>query len=243
PHNPVGKVFSKEELIRICHICCKHNVIVASDEIHQDFINEPYKHTVLANLNEKFEQNCIICTAPSKTFNIAGLKVSNIFIPNPELKKKYENELNRRGPSSVNSLGIAACIAAYKYGEQWLNQLKQYLKCNLDFVTGFINENLPKIKLVNPQGTYLIWIDCQNMGLDNEQLNSFFKDEAKLWLNHGDVFGVEGNGFQRINIATSRSVLEKAMNRIKTAYDVLFHEKQSDYEKEANIENLDNQEE
>lgn len=225
PHNPVGKVFTKEELIRICHICCKHKVIIASDEIHQDFIHEPYKHTVIANLNEKFEQCCVICTAPSKTFNIAGLKVSNVFIPNPDLKKIYDEELTRRGPSSVNTLGIAACIAAYKYGEPWLNQLKQYLKGNVDYVSSFINDNLPKIKLVNPQGTYLIWVDCRQMGLEHKKLNSFFKDDAKLWLNPGDVFGPEGEGFQRINIATSRSILEKAMNRLKTAYDVLFYEK------------------
>ena len=225
PHNPVGKVFTKEELIRLCHICCKHKVIIVSDEIHQDFVYEPNKHTVLANLNANFEQCCVVCTSPSKSFNIAGLKVSNIFIPNPELKKIFDEELIRRGPSSVNTLGIAACMAAYKYGSVWLDQLKDYLKGNIEFVEDYISQHMPRIKALKPQGTYLMWLDCSNMGLDNEQVNSFFKDEAKLWLNQGDVFRPEGQCFQRINIATSRSILQKAMDRIKTAYDVLYHDK------------------
>lgn len=227
PHNPVGKVFTKEELIKICHICCKNKVIIVSDEIHQDFIYEPYKHTVISNLNSKFEQCCVICTAPSKIFNIAGLKVSNVFIANPDLKKLYDEELTRRGPSSVNTLGMAACIAAYKYGDDWMVQLQGYIKSNVEFVSRFITQNLPRIKVINTQGTYLMWIDCNDMGLTYKQVNSFFKDEAKVWLNQGDIFGPEGEGFQRINIATSRSLLEKAMDRIKIAYDTLYHDKSS----------------
>lgn len=245
PHNPVGKVFTKEELIRMCHICCKHGVIIVSDEIHHDFVFAPHKHTVLANLNSNFEQSCVICTSPGKTFNITGLKASNIFIPNPELKKLYDEEMAKRGPGLVNTLGIAACVAAYRYGRPWLNKLLKYLQGNIEYVTEFINLNLPKIKVVQPQGTFLVWIDCKEMGLENSKLNNFFKDEAKIWLNPGDKFGQEGEGFQRINIATSRSILEKAMNRIKTAYDVLFYERKANSDdKETDnqsAENLDNE--
>ena len=144
-----------------------------------------------------------------KTFNITGLKASNIFIPNPELKKLYDEEMAKRGPGLVNTLGIAACVAAYRYGRPWLNKLLKYLQGNIEYVTEFINLNLPKFKVVQPQGTFLVWIDCKEMGLENSKLNNFFKDEAKIWLNPGDKFGPEGEGFQRINIATSRSILKR----------------------------------
>jgi cystathionine beta-lyase len=151
----------------------------------------------------------------------------------------------KRGPGLVNTLGIAACVAAYRYGRPWLNKLLKYLQGNIEYVTDFINLNLPKIKVVQPQGTFLVWIDCMEMGLENSKLNNFFKDEAKIWLSPGDKYGPEGEGFQRINIATSRSILEKAMNRIKTAYDVLFYERKANSDdKETDnqsAENLDNE--
>jgi len=227
PHNPVGRVFTKDELIRIGHICRKHNVIIVCDEIHEDFIYEPNRHIVIADLNSDFEQRCVICTAPSKTFNIAGLEISNIFIPNPDIRKRFKDELVRMSAGMVNSMGIIATMAAYKYGDEWLSQLLAYLKGNVDYVREFLTKNTPKIKLVEPEGTYLIWIDCKDMGMSNAQVNSFFKDEAKLFLDTGDIFGSEGECFQRINIGTNRKMLESAMNRIKCAYKKLFSDKEN----------------
>lgn len=239
PHNPVGKVFTKNELIRMAHICCKYKVLVVSDEIHQDFIYEPHTHTVLANLNEKFENNCVICTSPSKTFNIAGLKVSNTFIANPKLRKLYDDTLKACYNGGVNTLGMAACVAAYSSSGTWLKQVKTYIKKNLDYVTSFIEKNTPKIKVVKPQGTYLMWLDCHDMGLSPQEIDDFFKDDAKLWFNIGQRFGKDGEYFQRINLATGKYRLEEAMERMKKAYDHLYKEELEEKDVENEVDEID----
>jgi len=217
PHNPVGRVWTKEELTCLGDICVKHNVIVVADEIHADFIYEGHQHLVFANLKPEYLAQTITCTAPSKTFNLAGLQNSNIFIANESMRLKFKQEIIRSGYSQLNTLGLVACQAAYEGGAQWLDELKEYLSDNLTFVRRFLAEHLPQIKLVEPEGTYLIWLDCSGLGLNEEDLEELISNKAKLWLDGGLMFGPEGKGFQRINIACPRSVLEQAFTQLEQA--------------------------
>lgn len=217
PHNPVGRVWSREELARMGEICLKYNVIVVSDEIHADFVYPGFVHTVFADLKPEFSQNCVTCTAPSKTFNLAGLQVSNIFISNKELRDSFRKEIYRTGYSQLNTLGLTACYAAYTEGRPWLEELKSYLMKNVTYVKEFLQKELPEIRLVQPEGTYLLWLDFQALGLSEEELEDLIVGKAKLWLDRGTMFGPEGKGFQRINIACPRSTLEKAMNQLRHA--------------------------
>lgn len=218
PHNPVGRVWTREELERIGNICVKHNVIVISDEIHSDFVYDGYTHTVFANIKEEFEKISITCTAPSKTFNIAGLQISNIFIPDITLRKRFIHEKNASGYSQLNSLGLVAAKAAYKDGREWLEQVKAYIRGNLDFVRAYLQENLPDISLIEPQGTYLIWLDFRKYHLSEKERVEKIENEAKLWLDTGTMFGESGAGFERINLACPRSVLERAMENLKKVF-------------------------
>ncbi len=215
PHNPVGRVWTKEELERIGDICLKYKVFVISDEIHADFTYEGHKHIVFSTVKKEFEDNCIVCSAPTKTFNLAGLHISNIYIPNDSVRRKYKLEMDRIGYSQSNIMGIIACQAAYEYGDEWLTQLKQYLKTNLDFVRDYINISLKDLTLVEPEGTYLIWIDCRKLGLSNKELKELINIKAKVWVDDGYVFGQGGDGFIRINIACPQSTLKRALDNIK----------------------------
>ncbi len=217
PHNPVGRVWSEEELLKLGDICIRHGVIVVSDEIHADFIYEGYKHIVFAGLKPEFANAAITCTAPSKTFNLAGLQVSNIFIQDSSMRKSFQEEICRSGFSQLNTMGLVACQAAYRYGREWLEQLKTYLAGNLEFIRTFLNERLPRIRLVEPQGTYLVWLDFSDLGLSEQELEDLVSNRAKLWLDNGLMFGEEGKGFQRINIACPRQLLEKALTQLEKA--------------------------
>lgn len=221
PHNPVGRVWSREELQKVGDICLAHNVIIVSDEIHSDFVWGENKHTVFASLGEKYAQNCMVCTAPSKTFNIAGLQVSNIFIPNEDLRNAFRHEVAAAGYSQVNTLGLVACEAAYRYGEDWLTQVKTYIEANIRFVDAYLKSNLPQIKLLTPQGTYLIWLDCSALGFTAEDREQWLWHKAKLWLDGGGIFGPEGQAFERINVACPRSTLLQALEQLKKAVDEL----------------------
>ncbi len=198
-------------------ICQRHQVIVVSDEIHCDFTYPGYQHIVFSNIREEFASNTITCTAPSKSFNLAGLQVSNIFIQNEALRKKIKLEIAKSGYSQLNTLGLAACKAAYQYGEPWLTQLKSYLLGNLDYVREFLTEKLPMIKLIEPQGTYLIWLDFSALQLSRKELEELIVHKAKLWLDPGHIFGPEGEGFERINIACQRQTLAKALEQLHRA--------------------------
>ena len=215
PHNPVGRVWTREELERIGDICLKHNVFVISDEIHADFTYEGHKHIVFATVKKEFENNCIVCTAPTKTFNLAGLHISNIYIPNDDVRRKYKLEMAKIGYSQSNVMGIIACQAAYESGALWLKDLKQYLKSNLDFVRDYINNNLKDISLIEPEGTYLLWLDCRKLNLSNRELHDLINNKAKVWVDDGYVFGEGGSGFIRINIACPKQTLYKALENIK----------------------------
>lgn len=217
PQNPVGRVWTKEELTKMGEICIRHNVVIVSDEIHCDFTYPGFQHTVFANINDTFAENTITCTSPSKTFNLAGLQVSNIFIRNDRLRNKIINELDKSGYSQLNTLGLVACKAAYQYGGPWLEELKEYLLDNLNFVREFLKENLPMIKLIEPEGTYLIWLDFTKLNLTSGEMKELIVDKAKLWLDAGQIFGKNGVGFERINIACPRKLLQKAMEQLNTA--------------------------
>ncbi|MFQ9515888.1 MAG: MalY/PatB family protein [Eubacterium sp.] len=221
PHNPVGRVWKREELLKIGDICLKNHVIVVSDEIHSDFIYPGYKHTVFASLSKEIADITITCTAPSKTFNLAGLQISNIFVSNVELKRKLKKEIAAAGYSQVNIMGLAACQAAYEEGKEWLDQLKDYLMENVNFVRNYLKDNIPQVKLTEPEGTYLIWLDFRELNLEDKQLEDLIVNRAKLWLDSGSIFGDDGKGYQRINIACPRAILKQAMEQLKRAVDSL----------------------
>lgn len=217
PHNPVGRVWTKEELKRIAEICIKYNVIVVSDEIHEDFVFEGYVHTPFLNVDERLADICVTCTSPAKTFNLAGLQISNIIIPNSKLRSAFKQQINAAGYSQLNTIGIVACEAAYRYGGEWLEAVKKYLQGNLNFLRDYISHELPQIKLLEPEGTYLIWLDFRGLGLCERELEDLIVNKARLWLDSGSIFGKAGAGFERINIATSRTVLKEALDRIRDA--------------------------
>lgn len=217
PHNPVGRVWEETELRRVADLCLKYHVILASDEIHCDFTYPGHTHHVLASLDPGYEEITITCTAPSKTFNLAGLQASNIFIPNPELRKKFKRAMNAAGYSQLNVMGLVGCQAAYELGEEWLNELKAYLAENLTFVREFLEEKLPKIHLIEPEGTYLLWLDFRELKLSEEELEDLIVNDARLWLDSGSMFGSYGEGFERINIACPRATLAEALKRLYEA--------------------------
>ena len=221
PHNPVGRVWTAEELTAMGDICLKHGVLVVSDEIHADFVYPGHQHQVFAALKPEFSDITITCTAPTKTFNLAGLQISNIFISNPVLRRKFKHELHKIGYNEPNIMGLVACKAAYKNGEPWLEELKSYLISNLDYVREYLSNKLPKVHLVEPEGTYLIWLDCRELGLADKELEELIISKAGLWLDSGTMFGDGGEGFQRINIACPRVILERAMEQLKGAIDQL----------------------
>ncbi len=220
PHNPVGRVWSEAELRGVGDICLAHGVIVVSDEIHSDFVWEG-KHTVFAALGEKYAANCVICTAPSKTFNIAGLQISNIFIPDAALRKSFRKQVAAAGYSQVNTLGLVACEAAYRYGRDWLEQVKEYIQDNIDFTAAYLEQNLPQIKLIRPQGTYLVWLDCSELGLSAQEREQWLWHKAHLWLDGGGIFGAEGQAYERINVACPRTTLLQGLEQLKTAVEQL----------------------
>ena len=215
PHNPSRRVFTKDELIRIGDICLKHGVIVVSDEIHNDFIFEG-EHTVFANAKKEFEDISIICTSPSKTFNLAGMLISNILIPNPVLKRKFKTEVAAAGISQLGTLGLTAAQTAYEKGDEWYEAMLSYVRSNIEFVKEYTEKELPGVKFIDGEGTYLVWLDFRGTGLDPEEIDRRIIHEAKLWLDSGKVFGKIGDGFQRINVAAPRSVVEECLRRIKS---------------------------
>ncbi len=217
PHNPVGRVWTREELAKIGEICVKHQVIILADEIHCDFTFPGYKHTVLASLSEEIADITITCTAPSKTFNLAGLQISNLFIKNEELRGKFKKQIAATGYSQLNSLGLVGCQAAYEGGEEWLLQLKDYLKGNLDYMREFLEKELPYLHLIEPEGTYLIWVDFRELGMTEEEREDLIVNKAKLWLDSGAIFGADGEGFERFNIACPRETLTQALTQLRDA--------------------------
>ena len=217
PHNPVGRVWSVEELKRIGDICIKHDVVIFSDEIHADFVYEPNKHHVFASLGESYAANSVIATAPSKSFNIAGLQVSNIFIENKKLRDAFRNEIVKSGYSQLNTMGLVAARAAYESGKEWLDEVRAYIKDNLIFFRDYLKENIGELSLIEPEGTYLVWVDFRKLGLSEKQREDLIVNKAKLWIDSGAMFGVDGEGFERFNIACTREYLKMALDSLAKA--------------------------
>lgn len=216
PHNPVGRVWTREELIRTGEIILRNDAIIVSDEIHCELLFKDSKHTPFASISKEFEQCSVICMAPSKTFNLAGLHASSIIIPSARLRNRF-NEARDGIMPSVNILGLTALEAAYRYGDEWLAQLLNYLHGNLEFLMQYFKERIPKIKAIRPEGTYLVWLDCRELGLAPMSLRAIMREKARVGLDDGFLFGSSGDGFQRMNIACPRSVLEEALKRIEKA--------------------------
>ncbi len=215
PHNPVGRVWTKEELLKIGEICERNNVYVFADEIHSDFVYSTYKHYTFTNIKDTFKNFTITALAPSKTFNIAGLQLSNIIIFNKEIKEKYKHIFDCVAYHECNSLSIFSTIACYKYGEEWLNEFRLYLENNLNYLIKELN-GIKGVKVIKPEGTYLVWLDFRELGL-KDKLNDFVLNECKLYLNDGNMFGESGSGFMRMNIACQKNKIIDAVDRIKKA--------------------------
>lgn len=218
PHNPVGRVWSVEELEKVIAICRRHGVFVISDEIHCDFTYPGHSHTVVAKLAGDYLDHVIVCTSPSKSFNLAGLQLSHIFIPDEKVREAFKKELHIIPYDESGTLALIAGRAAYEKGADWMDELKSYLLENVRYVRGFLQEHLPKIKLIEPEGTYLLWLDFREYGLSTEELQRKMLHEAKIWLDEGTMFGEEGAGFMRVNIACPKVTLEKAMEQLKEVF-------------------------
>jgi cystathionine beta-lyase len=218
PHNPVGRVWTADELRRIARICAARGVIVVSDEIHADFVYAGHKHRVFAEVNPDFER-AVVCTSPSKSFNLAGLQFSDIFIPDRTLRTRFAAEIRAAGYSQLNSFGIVAAHAAYRCGGEWFDALLQYLAGNAAFIARYLSEHAPRIAFTPPQGTYLAWLDCRALRLDTAELDNLITERAGLWLDGGTIFGKEGKGFQRLNFACPRTTLSQALSRLSKAIE------------------------
>ena len=214
PHNPSGRVFTREELTRLGDICLKHGVIVVSDEIHNDFVFRG-EHTVFASVKKEFEDISIVCTSASKTFNLASMLISNIFIPNRKLRHSFRHQMDAAGLSQLGILGLVATQAAYEQGDEWYAQMLSYVKENIDYVREYTRNNLPGVRVVDGEGTYLVWLDFRDTGIPYQELDHRIIHDAKLWLDSGKIFGKLGEGFQRINVAAPRSTITECLERIK----------------------------
>lgn len=219
PHNPGGRVWTRSELKRIGEMCIKYDVIILSDEIHSDLIMKDYKHIPMASISDEIAERTICFMAPSKTFNIAGLSTSYLVISNEILRNKYEEVVQNLHVNFGNIFGTSALEAAYNFGEDWLKQLLIYVQANIDFTDDYLKKYIPEIKLIRPEATYLLWLDCHDLNMNNEELKSFMINKAKIGFNDGPTFGAGGEGFQRMNVACPLSTLAIALENLKNAVE------------------------
>ena len=214
PHNPVGRVWSRDELTRLGQICLENDVLVISDELHCDLVFKGYTHVPFATISDEFAQHSVTGVAPSKTFNLAGMQTSTLIIPNKGIQNLYLNGSIFR---LTNPFGIVALEAAYTHGEEWLDQLMDYLHGNILYLCEFVKKHLPRIDVIKPEGTYLVWMDFRSLELDSAALEDLMLNKAGIWLDEGYIFGKEGDGFERINVACPRSLLEKGLLKLENA--------------------------
>jgi cystathionine beta-lyase len=219
PHNPVGRVWTKEELNKVAEICMKYNVIMMVDEMHCDFIFPGHHFTSCMNLDKKYRDITALYISPGKTFNVAGLQPANIIIPNEELRKKYQWANTQAAYSQGSLMGQLAVKICYTKGAEWVNELVEYIYGNVKYMQKFIKENFPLAKFIEPEGTYLVWVDFSGYGFTNDELEHIMLEEAKLWLDSGRIFGPETAQFERFNVACPRVIVEQAMNQLKAAMD------------------------
>ena len=213
PHNPSGRVWTREELRRIGDICIKNNVVVVADEIHCELVHPGFTYTPFASVSEEFQKHSVTCVAPSKAFNIAGLQIANIIVENDKWRQRIDKAININEVCDVNPFGVIATIAAYNEGEEWLNQLLQYIHGNYLFFKDYCEEHLPQLPVAPLEGTYLAWMDCRSLGIPSEELEEELMKEAKLWLNAGSMYGKEGEGFMRWNLACPRQLVKEGLER------------------------------
>ncbi|WP_216831569.1 MalY/PatB family protein [Alkalihalobacterium elongatum] len=221
PHNPVGRVWTISELEQLAEICIEHDLLVISDEIHSDMVFKGHRHVPTASLSDEMKQRTITCMAPSKTFNLAGLQTSYTIISNPTLRRQFKNYLSGEFLNMFHSIGAVAMEAAYNEGEEWLEEFLHYLHENVRYVTSYVREHMPKIKVIQPEGTYLLWMDCTELGMTAQERKDWLTNQAKVALSNGIVFGKEGEPFERMNLACSRESVIEGLTRLKKAYDEL----------------------
>jgi cystathionine beta-lyase len=221
PHNPVGRVWTPDELDRLADICLKNNILIISDEIHCDLVLPGFNHTPLASLSDKIADHTITCIAPSKTFNLAGLSTSSVIISNPVLRKSFNRIVENLHVGNGNIFGTTASIAAYSLGHDWLNALLDYIDNNIDFVKDYCRKMIPEIIPVQPEATYMIWLDCRKFGMTGKELQNFFVSRAGVGMNEGTTFGPGGEGFMRMNLGTTHQTVMKAMEQIEKAVSTL----------------------
>ena len=219
PHNPIGRVWSREELEKIVDICYENNVKILSDEIHSDITYAGSKHAVINTVSDKAKNISIVCAAPSKTFNIAGLNTSFVIVENEVVRKQMWDTMSSMGINSVNLFGLTAGEAAYVHGENWLDEMLEYIEGNVDFVCNYIHEKLPAVKTLKQQATYLMWLDFRKYGLSQNELMNKLVNEAHVVLNSGTDFGEEGNGFVRLNVGCPRSMIKQCLDRIIDTFE------------------------
>ena len=219
PHNPSGRVWTREELRRIGDICIKNNVVVVADEIHCELVHPGFTYTPFASVSEEFQKHSVTCISPSKAFNIAGLQIANIIVENEEWRQRIDKAININEVCDVNPFGVIATIAAYNEGEEWLNQLLQYIHGNYLFFKDYCEEHLPQLPVAPLEGTYLAWMDCRSLGIPSEELEEELMKEAKLWLNAGSMYGKEGEGFMRWNLACPRQLVKEGLERFSQFVD------------------------
>ncbi len=229
PHNPVGRVWNPEELRRLGELCAAHGILIVSDDVHSDFVYSGCRYTPIASLSAQLEQMTVTCMAPSKTFNLAGLSTAAVIIPNERLRQTFANTVESVG-SSTNIFGVTALEAAYKHGGAWLDQLLQYLERNLDFLCEYVEKRLSGVRVLRPEGTYLVWLDFSGLELPSDRLQQFLVQEAGIVLNEGVWFGEGGYGHARLNIGCPRSILAEGLKRLETAVANLGREKRTDRE-------------
>lgn len=213
PHNPAGRVWTPDELTRLGNICLRNGVTVVADEIHCELVYQGFKYTPFASLSDAFLHRSVTCVSPSKAFNIAGLQIANIVAFDNDLRSRIDKAININEVCDVNSFGVAATIAAYNEGEEWLNQLVDYLHGNYEAMAEFCRRELPEFPITRLEGTYLVWMDCSSLGMPSDALEHALLDDARLWLNAGTMYGAEGEGYMRWNIACPRSVMLDGLNR------------------------------
>ena len=221
PHNPVGRAWTRDELVKLAEICLKNNILILSDEIHSDLILPGFRHIPLAGISDEIASHTITFIAPSKTFNLAGLHTSSVIISDRELRKSFNRVVEDLHVGGGNIFGTVASTAAYMHGEEWLDEMLEYVDANVSFVMDYFTRLIPEIIPVRPEATYMIWLDCRKLGMNGKELQEFFVSKAGVGMNEGSVFGPGGEGFMRMNLATTRQTVVKAVEQIKKAVSLI----------------------
>lgn len=220
PHNPVGRVWTRDELERMANLCIRYDALIVSDDIHADFIHEGHEHTIIAKLSEEIANRSIICTSPGKTFNLASLEIANIIIPNETLRDQFKLGLQQAGIHNPTFFSIPALEVAYTSCDEWLTELRAYIKDNMAFARTFIADHMPELEVIEPEGTYLLWVNCMAVSSKEEDLVEWIQNRARVSVSFGSSFGPEGEGYIRVNVAAPRSVLQEGLERLAAAYPI-----------------------